>query len=185
MKLILFDIDPKVVKAFKYYFNNFVKDTHSVVSSTGESNGVRDSLDNIEIKQADVRDLLDELDMVVSPANSYGFMDGGVDEVYMQIFYQIEDKVKNKIKQEYNGKLCIGECMMTDTLHPHCHTLLSAPTMVFPSKIKSIVVIRDAFRAVLDCVHKYESIIMWKLQSVFQDWVPEWEKLIQTIWANR
>lgn len=45
--------------------------------------------------EKDVQDLIKEykIDVIVSPANSLGFMDGGIDMYYMQMFPGIQDRV--------------------------------------------------------------------------------------------
>ncbi|TBU22315.1 macro domain-like protein [Dichomitus squalens] len=66
VKFILFDISPKLVSAWNESFPNLVS---------------KDVLENITIKGASLEDLNMPFDTVVSPANSFGRLDGSFDQV--------------------------------------------------------------------------------------------------------
>ena len=70
---------------------------------------------------------------VVSPANSYGEMGGGVDLVYRNHFgRKIERAVQSKISQAFGNYLPIGEAVLVETGSNGIPYLISAPTMFLP-----------------------------------------------------
>src|SRR5688572_12361259 len=55
---------------------------------------------------------------VVSPANSYGFMDGGIDAAYRAFFgREIERKVQDAIGRRPEGHLPVGSSLVVRTGH--------------------------------------------------------------------
>ena len=70
---------------------------------------------------------------VVSPANSYGEMGGGVDLVYRNHFgREIERRVQAKIQQTFGNYLPIGEPVLVETGSTVIPHLITAPTMFLP-----------------------------------------------------
>ncbi len=55
----------------------------------------------IQVLQIDAEKLIEKhnIDVIISPANSFGFMDGGIDKVYMKMFDGIQSTVQNKIEK--------------------------------------------------------------------------------------
>lgn len=111
---------------------------------------------------------------VVSPANSFGFMDGGIDFVYSAYFgWAVSEKLREHLWQEYQGELLVGQALVmdmreTNTKHVAHKTriertpyLISAPTMRVPSDVSQTVNAFLAFRAVLREAKKHgiESIL--------------------------
>jgi O-acetyl-ADP-ribose deacetylase (regulator of RNase III) len=71
--------------------------------------------------------------VVVSPANSYGEMGGGVDLVYRRHFgREIERRVQAKIRETFGNYLPIGEALLVETGSTVIPHLISAPTMFLP-----------------------------------------------------
>ena len=72
-------------------------------------------------------------DAVVSPANSFGFMDGGIDALYMDRFGDdIQMKLRRLILDHHHGELLIGNAALVETGHPDQPYLIAAPTMRVP-----------------------------------------------------
>ena len=47
-------------------------------------------------------------DAVVSPANSYGFMDGGIDMLYSRYFgWKVQERLQHKIQTKHYGELLV------------------------------------------------------------------------------
>ncbi len=89
-------------------------------------------------------------DAIVSPANSFGFMDGGIDLAYSERFgWHVEEKVQAKIKNDFGGELLIGQALSVGTDDPVFPHLISAPTMRVPMMIPDPYHIRMATRAAL------------------------------------
>ena len=100
---------------------------------------------------------------VVSPANSYGYMDGGVDAFYAAFFdQQLEKRVLQMIDRDANGMLPVGAALLVDTDHPRIPFLIVAPTMELPRSGDATKVF-FAMAAVLNLVNRYPS----KLQHVY------------------
>lgn len=72
---------------------------------------------------------------VVSPANSYGWMRGGVDGVYAQVFPGIEQSVRSAVLAYHGGELPVGEALVVPTGAARPRWLLSAPTMREPGQV--------------------------------------------------
>jgi O-acetyl-ADP-ribose deacetylase (regulator of RNase III) len=69
---------------------------------------------------------------VVSPANSYGWMRGGIDGLYAELFPDVEATVRSAILALHGGELPVGEAMIVPTGVPEPGFLISAPTMREP-----------------------------------------------------
>ncbi|GLY64049.1 macro domain-containing protein [Amycolatopsis taiwanensis] len=68
-------------------------------------------------------------DAVVSPANSYGWMRGGIDSVYALAFPGVEQNVRSAVLAYHGGELPIGQALVVPTGEPTPAWLISAPTM--------------------------------------------------------
>jgi O-acetyl-ADP-ribose deacetylase (regulator of RNase III) len=89
-------------------------------------------------------------DAVVSPANSFGFMDGGIDRAYAQFFgWQVQDELQDLIKQKHHGELLVGQADIIRTDNSDIPFLIAAPTMRVPMQIEGTVNPYLAARAVL------------------------------------
>lgn len=70
---------------------------------------------------------------VVSPANSFGFMDGGVDMAYSQRFgWGVQQELQEYIRSLPHGELLVGDAVLIDTHDPDIPCLIAAPTMRVP-----------------------------------------------------
>jgi O-acetyl-ADP-ribose deacetylase (regulator of RNase III) len=73
---------------------------------------------------------------IVSPANSYGFMDGGIDLLYLEYFgLQIQDRVQDAISRRQEGYLPVGASVVVKTGHPKIQYLVVSPTMILPEAV--------------------------------------------------
>lgn len=89
-------------------------------------------------------------DAVVSPANSFGFMDGGIDALYTDYFgEQLGDQLQRIIRFEHRGELLVGMAEVVVTGHPKIPYLVAAPTMRVPMILKDSVNPYLAARAAL------------------------------------
>lgn len=91
---------------------------------------------------------MDEYDCIVSPANSFGIMDGGFDKALIEYFgNSLMERVQNKIKDEYAGEQPVGTCLIVNTgdeKHPY---LAHTPTMRIPRIIREYDTVYNAMRA--------------------------------------
>ena len=103
---------------------------------------------NIKIVHGSIFDV--DCDAIVSPANSYGFMDGGVDLRISQFFgWHIQERLQEIIKEKHHGELLVGCAEIVETDHDLIPYMISAPTMRVPMILKDSVNIYLATRAVL------------------------------------
>jgi len=73
---------------------------------------------------------------LVSPANSHGFMDGGIDDQYRRFFgAQIEQTVQSAILRRPEQMLPVGASILVPTTHPRIPWLIVAPTMEMPEAV--------------------------------------------------
>ncbi|XP_070569236.1 uncharacterized protein [Ptychodera flava] len=60
---------------------------------------------NVKVSHGDIFTGAPAADAIVSPANSFGFMDGGIDMVYSMHFgWQMQDRLQALIREEKDGK---------------------------------------------------------------------------------
>lgn len=86
---------------------------------------------------------------VVSPANSYGFMDGGIDATFRAFFGAVvEDRVREAIGRRPEGYLPVGASLVIRTGDARIPYMVVAPTMLSPEQISKENCYR-AMRAVL------------------------------------
>lgn len=109
--------------------------------------------DKVEIHQGSILNV--QCDAVVSPANSFGFMDGGIDAVYMNYFgQQIQMTVRRQILDFHHGELVVGNADIVATENLSIPYLIVAPTMRVPMILHDSVNAYLAARAVfILCKH--------------------------------
>ena len=88
---------------------------------------VADGRPGVRVHRGSVLDIV--ADAVVSPANSFGWMRGGIDAVYAQAFPQAEAHVRSAVLAYHGGELPVGEALVVSTGEPEPAWLISAPTM--------------------------------------------------------
>jgi O-acetyl-ADP-ribose deacetylase (regulator of RNase III) len=90
-----------------------------------------DDIDCVSIHRGSILEV--DCNAVVSPANSFGFMDGGIDAVYSRHFgWGVEDRLRQLILDRHHGELLVGRAELVETgdrVHPY---LIAAPTMRVP-----------------------------------------------------
>ena len=88
--------------------------------------------DNVSILENDITKI--ECDAVVSPANSFGFMDGGLDYALSERFgWDLEKRLQKIIKDLPEGELLVGQAILLETGDKTVPYLISAPTMRIPT----------------------------------------------------
>jgi O-acetyl-ADP-ribose deacetylase (regulator of RNase III) len=126
MRLHLVDADEKVATALREAFRHYPE---------------------VAVEHGDL--LAVAWNTVVSPANAYGFMDGGIDAVFRRFFGAVvEDRVRAAIGERPEGFLPIGASLVVQTWNQRIPYLIVAPTMLAPEPIDNQNCYR-AMRAVL------------------------------------
>lgn len=127
LTLLLRDLNADVVSAWKTEFE-----------ATAE----------VEVSLGSILEL--KADAIVSPANSFGYMDGGVDLAYSRFFgFELQESLQALLNERYHGELPVGQAVVVETGHPGIPFLVSAPTMRVPSSIAKSINVYLAFRATL------------------------------------
>lgn len=114
-------------------------------------------LEDVEISQGDIFEG-PKAHAIVSPANSFGFMDGGIDMAYSRKFGWDVQKRLQKILDEYHyGELPVGQAVILETKNDDYPWLVSAPTMRVPLPVYNTLNAYLAFRATLIAVNSHNT----------------------------
>lgn len=106
--------------------------------------------DDVEIICDDFKRFMDshEVECVVSPANSYGLMDGGYDLAITDYFgLNLSNKVQKYLLENLYGEQPVGTSIIVDINEKQ--KLIHTPTMRIPSHIKDPMVIYNCMRTCL------------------------------------
>ncbi|XP_046848803.1 uncharacterized protein LOC124442343 [Xenia sp. Carnegie-2017] len=155
------DIEPAMVSAWKEAFHSIRFDC------------------NIEISCGDIFNDAPWADAIVSPSNSFGFMDGGIDLRYSEHFgWQLQERLQNILRNEHFGELPVGEAIILQTFEDDqpevehdwmkCNDVnegypikfvISSPTTRVPADVNNTVNAYLAFRAVCVAVHRHNQTV--------------------------
>lgn len=103
---------------------------------------------DVEVVEGDIFEL--GADALVSPANSFGFMDGGLDhQISDRMGWHIQDAVQRAIRARPLGELLVGEALVMPTRDVRTPWLIAAPTMRVPMRIPESVNAYLAMKAIL------------------------------------
>ena len=131
MKIYLLDINPEITRALKKEFAPF--------------NEVEVVLDDF----AHFMDTHEDIECIVSPANSFGMMNGGYDKAITDYFSRtVERRVQAFIKRNYFGEQPLGTSIMVD-IPGSTIKLIHTPTMRLPSPIKDPLIIYQCMRVTM------------------------------------
>jgi O-acetyl-ADP-ribose deacetylase (regulator of RNase III) len=88
-------------------------------------------LPDVTVYRGSILDLT--VDAVVSPANSFGFMDGGIDHRYSHHFgWHVQDRLQELIRTRHHGELLVGTAEIVETGDLRILFVIAAPTMRVP-----------------------------------------------------
>lgn len=109
--------------------------------------------DNFEFHCGDIFEK--SADYLVSPANSFGFMDGGIDLAYSKkIGWYLQEKLQEKIKNEFDLELLVGQACVIETDFPQYPYMIAAPTMRVPMYLQGTPNVYLAAKAVFSFMRK-------------------------------
>ena len=127
MKLIFCDLNKHMIRSWEKWFSEDL---------------------NISIHHGSIFDV--DCDAIVSPANSFGFMDGGLDLQISKFFgWHVQERLQEIIKKKHHGELLVGLAEIIETDHKKIPYVISAPTMRVPMILKESVNVYLATKAVL------------------------------------
>jgi O-acetyl-ADP-ribose deacetylase (regulator of RNase III) len=155
-KYIFFDISKKNIDRYK--------------NVLGGLSQLTDEKFSIEFVVNDVKNV--DADVYISPANSYGWMDGGIDKIYTEIFPGIQQTVQEEITRYFNqriyefdrGKLGKPYLPVGHALIVHTNRmdkfLICAPTMTTPMNIiDQVENVCLAMDAILGITNKFKDSV--------------------------
>lgn len=128
MEIVLVDLEPSVVQAWKKAFKR---------------------VDCVSVRQGSIFNV--PCDAIVSPANSFGFMDAGLDRRIAEFFGpQVRKRLQILVHRKHHGELLVGHAEIVMTDHHEVPYLISAPAMRVPMVLgPETVNVYLAMRAVL------------------------------------
>jgi len=87
---------------------------------------------------------------MVSPANSFGIMDGGLDAAIRDTLgFTVQKRAQRAIVERHHGELPVGAAELVDTDDERWPVLVIAPTMRIPENVNHTLNAYLAFRAAL------------------------------------
>jgi O-acetyl-ADP-ribose deacetylase (regulator of RNase III) len=97
-------------------------------------------------------------DCMVSAANSFGLMDGGVDLAITNFFGPaLQARVQQFILKHYNGEQPVGSSFIVETGHPAHPFVAHTPTMRVPMPIANTDNVYLAMKAMLQAVQDFNA----------------------------
>ena len=145
IKLVLVDPKPALCVAWHKYF---------------------DELSNVEIVNG-YFEKLPEFDCMVSAANSFGLMDGGVDLAIVRFFGRtLEARVQKHILESYLGEQPIGTSFIIKTEHEKHPFIAHTPTMRIPMTVALTDNVYIAMWAMLLAVYRHNLISDQKIKTI-------------------
>ena len=113
--------------------------------------------EDVEVRQGRFEDV--DFDCVVSPANSFGLMDGGVDEAITMYFgQQMMDRVQQKVIENFAGEQPVGTSMIvrgTEIDDTNVKFVAHTQTMMIPMNIGHTTNVYMAFKSMLLAVENH------------------------------
>jgi O-acetyl-ADP-ribose deacetylase (regulator of RNase III) len=105
-------------------------------------------LENVSVHRGSI--LTVHCEAIVSPANSFGFMDGGIDHLYSRYFgWHVQERLQEAIRTHHHGELLVGQAEIVATDHARIPFVIAAPTMRVPMILHDTVNPYLAARAAL------------------------------------
>jgi len=110
---------------------------------------------------------LEAFDCIVSPANSFGIMDGGVDAAISYFFgWSLMERVQKHILEEYLGEQPVGTSIIVETGKAKHPWLAHTPSMRVPMPIAHTDHVYTAMWAMLLAVRKHNQQSDKKIEIV-------------------
>ena len=112
---------------------------------------------DVEIIHGDICTV--ECDAVVSPANSFGFMDGGVDHsLSLRFGGSVQERLQQLIRRLPVRELLVGQALLVPTGDLRIPWLIASPTMRLPASIEGTLNAYLAMKAILSIALTADSV---------------------------
>ncbi len=126
MKVVLSDIAKPLVDMWRTYFDGYP---------------------GVTITWGSIFDV--DCDALVSPANSFGFMDGGLDLLISKAFgWHVQERLQEIIRNKHHGELLVGAAEIVPSNNRKMPWVICAPTMRVPMPVLGTINAYLATRAV-------------------------------------
>ncbi|ODV91336.1 hypothetical protein CANCADRAFT_3044 [Tortispora caseinolytica NRRL Y-17796] len=123
----------------------------------------------VQIVQGTLEDVHSDVDCIVSPANSYGIMEGGFDLAISNLFankntdiVSFGKHIRSHLFAHHHGHLPVGTTTIIDLNHLpnslNCRYLALTPTMRVPSRIQDPHRVYECTWSLLNAVSSHDSI---------------------------
>ncbi len=123
-------------------------------------------LPNVQVITGRFEDLL-SYDCMVSAANSFGLMDGGVDAAITNFFGgELQLRVQRRILDQFLGEQPVGTSIIVETNHPKHPFIAHTPTMRVPMEIAHTDNVYLAMWAMLLAVKQHNLKSEKKIETV-------------------
>lgn len=102
-----------------------------------------------------------KFDCIVSPGNSFGLMDGGMDAAINRYFSEIDEfivHIQQQLLDKCGGYQQPGSCVLFETNIKKCPYIAHTPTMGIPLAITDFSIIYHAMWNILIEVHKHNKL---------------------------
>ncbi|AFM05648.1 putative phosphatase, C-terminal domain of histone macro H2A1 like protein [Bernardetia litoralis DSM 6794] len=144
-EITLIDLNEKLCEEWKKSFNEF----SDIKIINGKFEYVKD------------------FDCLVSPANSFGLMDGGIDLAIRNYFgMTVQYNVQKRIQKEFYGEQPVGTSIIVFTENEFHPFLAHTPTMRVPTDISKTDNVYNAFFAMLTSVANYNKNNKIRIETV-------------------
>lgn len=123
-------------------------------------------LPNVEVHRGPFESI-QQFDAMVSAANSFGLMDGGVDLAISEFFgWQLMHRVQERIATDFLGEQPVGTAFTIHTGNDDHPWLIHAPTMRVPEITAGTDSTYRATWAALLSIHQHNKVAERKIESV-------------------
>lgn len=146
MKIILYDKNEKLIEMWKYYFNDYPE---------------------VTIKNIDFNDIkFKNNDYIVSPGNSFGIMDGGLDELIIKKFGKdVMFCIQSHIMNQYNSFQPVGTSFVYSFEKNGKELgIIHSPTMVHPDDVSTTSNAYLSFNSILTIVSHLNE---WSTNNIY------------------
>lgn len=127
MQILLIDHKPAMIRAWRVAFED---------------------RDDVEVIEGDY--FARPASAMVSPANSFGIMDGGLDAAIRDALgFTVQQRVQRQLVERHHGELPVGSAELVETGDARWPILVVAPTMRVPESVAQTLNAYLAFRAAL------------------------------------
>lgn len=127
MQILLVDREPAMARAWRTVFED---------------------RDDVEVIEGDY--FSRPAEAMVSPANSFGIMDGGLDAAIRDVLgFAVQKRAQRVIVERHHGELPVGSAELVDTSDERWPVLVVAPTMRVPENVNQTLNAYLAFRAAI------------------------------------